>query len=303
MRFLIRPELWEELPPRWEEVFGRQAPLALEIGFGNGEFLADRSLEQREWNWVGLETSLTCIVKAGRRLAQAGATHVRLALVEGRFGMRELFPDESLTWVFLHFPCPWPKARHARRRLVDGDFARTLAAVLAPEGEFVLTTDALWYAEDAEKTLEEAGLSPSGPENLTRGPATRYEMKWRSYGREIWQIRASRIKRGEIKRIAEGKMPHAKVPIKFDPQRILGVTGLRETWPAGTFVIKEAFLGQDEVLLRAFSTDQGFQQQYFITVSEAEGGALVQLDGATIPFRTPAVKRSVAAVAEYLERG
>lgn len=303
-RFLVFPERWEELPPDWGGVFGRSAPLAVEIGFGNGEFLAAAARERPDWNWVGFETSLTCVAKAGRKLALAGAEHVRLALLDGRFALRELFPDESVDRVIVRFPCPWPKRSHADRRVMDEGFAQTLATVLAPGGAFELTTDVLVYAEDARADLAAAGFRVAGPEERhSTSPGSRYEAKWRREGRQIWHLRAERGRKGSTLRIAEGPMPHVRIAKTLNPDAVVGLVGLKETWPGGAFVIKAAYLAPEAgaALLRAFATDQGFQQHYFLAVVPDGEGTLVQLDGATVPFRTPAVKRSVAAVAAALE--
>lgn len=302
--YLIRPERWTELPPRWGEAFGREAPLCVEIGFGNGEFLAEMAKTHADRNWVGFETSLTCIVKTGRKLRQSGVENVRLALLDGKFGLRELFADGSVAQVFVNFPCPWPKARHAERRLVDEDFAQTLAAVLAEGGEFQLVTDALWYAEEAAGHLAAAGLALEGPFPLADGPGTRYERKWRARGLSVWKLVARNREPKTVKRIAEGAMPHAKVPTKFERLKIEGLAGKKETWEGGAVVLKEVFLSAhaEAALIRAFATDGDFTQQFFLIVSRIPEGVIVQLDGATVPFRTPAVKRAVSLVAEELSR-
>lgn len=304
VRYWIQPERWEVLPPPWAEIFGKEAPLCVEIGFGNGEFLAEMAKIHADCNWVGFETSLTCIVKAGKKLAQAGVENVRLALLDGKFGLRELFPDGSVHRVYVNFPCPWPKSRHAHRRLVDEHFAQILSAVLAKDGEFSLVTDALWYAEEAKDRLRRAGLVVRGPEPLPEGrPGTRYERKWRSRGLSVWQVVAKSAQTGKVERIAGGPMPHAVVPVPFEPQKIAALVGLKETWEGGAFVVKEVFFsptGKD-ALLRVFSTDRGFAQQFFLAIAEHHDGLIVRLDGATVPFRTPAVKRAVAAVAKALE--
>ncbi|MEN3009997.1 MAG: tRNA (guanosine(46)-N7)-methyltransferase TrmB [Candidatus Bipolaricaulaceae bacterium] len=300
--YLIQPARWEELPPRWEEVFLRRAPLAVEIGFGNGEFLAEMAQKHPDWNWVGFETSLTCIVKTGRKLRLGGVGNVRLALLDGKFGLRELFLDGSVTRVFVNFPCPWPKARHAERRLVDGAFAQALAAVLEEGGEFQLVTDALWYAEEAAQHLGGAGLAVAGPSPLSGGPGTRYERKWRARGLTIWRVLARKVRPGTTPRIAEGNMPHAKVPVEFRPERLQQLAGVKETWEGGAVVLKEVFFAAqgETALIRAFATDHDFLQQFFLLVAKTPEGLIVQLDGATVPFRTPAVKRAVALVAERL---
>lgn len=307
VRFLVEPRQWEVLPGDWTKVFGREAPLAVEIGFGNGEFLAWAASNHPDWDFVGFELALTCFVKTGRKLAAAGVENVRLARVDGGFALRELFPDRSLSQVYLHFPCPWPKARHAGRRLVNESLARTLAAVLIPGGTFELTTDVDWYAREAADILSSTGrFSVMGPVPLSReGPGTRYERKWRLEGRRIFRVEAELVHPGRVERIAEGAMPHARIKGPVDQAVLLSLAGFKETWPGGAFVIKEVLLAPkgETALLRAFATDEGFQQQYFIAVVQESDGWMVKLDGATLPFRTPAVKRSVAAVAVALEKG
>ncbi len=277
----------------------------MEVGFGNGEFLAEACLQYPDWNWVGFETSLTCVTKAARKLAAAGATNVRLVLTDGKFALRELFADESVHRVYVHFPCPWPKARHAHRRLVDREFVCILSGVLAPQGEFVLVTDVEDYARQSAGLLQENGFAVQGPEVVPqRGPGTRYEVRWRKFGRTIWRLVARRGPKGQVHRIAEGAVPHAKVPVPFDPHRSLAqLTGLKEAWGGGAFFVKEGFLSPDgkSTLFRSFATDGDFQQQYFLLVVREKGGTMVKLDEATLPFRTPAVKRSVLACAKRLE--
>jgi len=303
-RYLVHPERWERLPADWPGLFGREARLAVEVGFGNGEFLAGAAQEHPDWNWVGFETSLTCIVKAGRKLARAGAENVRLARAEGRFALRELFPDETVGRVFVHFPCPWPKTRHAERRVMDSDFSRTLSAVLTPGGSVELTTDVRAYAQDVGQVLAAQGFRVVGPAPVdVAGPGTRYEAKWRAQGRGIWRVTADRGQRGSTLRTAEGAMPHVRIRSVAKRDAVEQLVGLRESWPGGAFAVQGAFFSPDgrATLLRTFASDDGYQQHYLLVVAREQEGTMVKLDGAATPFRTPAVKRSVAAVAAALE--
>lgn len=304
-RYLLEPRLFAGLPPDWGAVFGRRAPLIVEIGFGNGEFLAEEAARHPERDYVGFELSLTCIEKAVRKFHKAGLDNVRVVRLDGRFGLRELFPDGSVREVIVNFPCPWPKARHAGRRLVNAEFARTLAAVLEPEGAFTLTTDALFFAEEAREKLSSTGcFGIEGPFEIGGGPGTRYERKWRARGLAIHRLVARKEKDLAVERIAEGRMPHVRLENEIEVEEVLRAVGLKEAWPRGAFVIKEAFVAPkgEGVLLRAFATDGDFTQHFFISVSRDRKGWIVRLDGATVPFRTPAVKRAVFAVGEALRR-
>ena len=304
-RYLVEPRLFAELPPDWGGIFGRRAPLVVEIGFGNGEFLAAEAACHPDLDFVGFELSLTCIEKAGRKFSAAGLANVRMVRLDGRFGLRELFPDGSVRRVIVNFPCPWPKARHADRRLVNAEFARTLAAVLEPGGTFELTTDALFFAEESKQNLTSTGcFTIAGPEPVGGEPRTRYERKWRTRGLAIYRLVAEKTATATVERIAEGRMPHARIGGDIEVADVLRAVGLKEVWSRGAFVIKEAFVapGEDTVLLRAFATDGDFSQHFFISVSRDRRGWIVQLDSATVPFRTPAVKRAVFAVAEHLQK-
>ncbi len=302
---VVHPELWESVPADWDEVFGRVAPLAVELGFGNGEFIATLARERPDWNLLGFEISLSCVDRAAHRLARQGASHVRLGLVDGRFGLRELVPDGGAWAVYVHFPCPWPKARHAGRRLFDATFVGTLSSVLVTGGEVRLVTDVRAYAEEAAAEMERTGcFEVEGPEPLLdTGPDTRYELKWRRQGRPIWRVTARAMRSLPVHRIAGGEMPHARVEGRVDWDSVTRLDGLSERASHGGFTVREAYTADHgaSALVRTFTTDEGFQQQFFVLVAHARKGTLVKLDGGTLPFRTPNVKRAVAAIAEALE--
>ncbi len=306
-RWVLRPQLWEHLPGDWEAVFGGTVPVAVEIGFGNGEYLAEMATRRSNWGFVGFDVALTCVERAARRLAQVGVHNVRLLQLDARFGLRELFADGAVQELYVHFPCPWPKARHADRRLFDASFVHTLGAVLVRGGHVHLVTDVLAYAQGARDALEESGLfRASAPERLLdREPETRYERKWRLDGRQIWGVRGTCTGTAQARRIAEGEMPHARVKGEVSWDALAKLVGLKESWSGGAYVLREVFAspGEQVALFRVFSTDDDFQQHYFLMVAKAHRGMVVKLDGATVPFRTPAVKRCVAGVAQVLQEG
>jgi len=248
---------------------------------------------------------LSCVDRAAHRLARQGAPYVRLAMVDGRFGLRELVPDGGARAVYVHFPCPWPKARHAGRRLFDARFVGTLSSVLARGGEVRLVTDVRMYAEDAAAEMERSRcFGVEGPRPLLdAGPDTRYELKWRRQGRPIWWLTAQARRSLPARRIAGGEMPHARVERRVDWDSVTRLEGLSERASHGGFIVREAYMAAhgSSALVRTFTTDEGFQQQFFVLVAHAGKGTLVKLDGGTLPFRTPSVKRAVAMVAQALE--
>ena len=133
---------WTLLPERdWAAEFGRTAPLDLEIGSGNGEFLARRITEHPERNVVGLDLRWSSLIRGMRRLQEVDARHVRLLQVDARVALDWLFPPRSLSQVFILFPCPWRKERTAKHRLMDPSFLGSLNQCLVDGGQVELATD------------------------------------------------------------------------------------------------------------------------------------------------------------------
>src|SRR5262245_7035341 len=133
-------------PLPWSASFGREAPLALEIGFGNGAFLAEQALARPERDHVGLELSWTSATHLFRRLNRTGLPNVRIVLGDAEALVQSLFAPESLCEVFVNHPCPWPKSRHAGRRLLAREFLACLAERMRPEARLSVVTDHAAYA-------------------------------------------------------------------------------------------------------------------------------------------------------------
>jgi hypothetical protein len=116
---------------RWEEIFAPdvQPPLDLvvDIGFGRGEFLIDAARKEPHRAFVGIERSFKRTLKMARRLARLTIGNVRLVESTAQAGIPEFFPERSIESAWINFPDPWPKDRHAARRLVQAPFIRDLA--------------------------------------------------------------------------------------------------------------------------------------------------------------------------------
>ena len=300
----INPRKFIDTPPDWNEIFPNPGKLMVEIGFGSGEFLCSKAIENPEHNFVGFETSLLSVVKTLNRLEALSLDNVVLALLDGRFALRELFSDESVNAVFANFPCPWPKKRHAKRRLITEDFVSTLSAVLEKNGHFELVTDVKWLAEEAREMFQKNGCFEPGELEIdpVRKVQTKYERKWLSQGKRIYRLVVRKKSRGHVERMVTWEMPHLhiKTPDLSNLERFVD-TVYQES--DKTFVIKDVYadIKNENYLFLIFSTDRGFQQEYYLRLArKKEGGWILKLDSTTVPFRTPAVKWSVAKIGELL---
>ncbi len=179
-------------PIDFARVFGRAAPVVLEIGFGNGEALAAAAAAHPEIDYLGIEVHRPGAGSLLRRLAAQGSGNVRVMLADAKEVLAARIPDAALSAVHLFFPDPWPKKRHHKRRLVQPDFAALVARKLAPGGYFHLATDWRDYAEQMASVLSRTSglIDVSGLERFktlaVSRTSTRFEQRGRKLGHEVW---------------------------------------------------------------------------------------------------------------------
>jgi tRNA (guanine-N7-)-methyltransferase len=178
-------------PLDWPAVFGRAAPVILEIGFGNGEALAAAATAHPENNYLGIEVHRPGVGSLLRRLETQDLHNVRVMLGDASEILAQRIPDASLTAVHLFFPDPWPKKRHHKRRLVQPEFAALVARKLEAGGYFHLATDWPAYVEHMVSVLSRIeGLDDASGEGgfqklVAERLATRFEQRGRRLGHEV----------------------------------------------------------------------------------------------------------------------
>ena len=187
-----------EGPVTSERLFGDARPLHFEIGFGSGEHLAWRADLLPDHGFVGAEPFLNGVVGALTHLRDRHLANVRLHMGDA-LDVLERVPDGALAFVYLLHPDPWPKARHAKRRMVNPGPLDLIAAKLGSGGEFRLGTDDPTYCRWAMMVMngrrDFEWLAESAHDFLTRPggwPETRYEAKARRKGHEVWYFRYRR---------------------------------------------------------------------------------------------------------------
>ena len=179
-------------------VFGRRAPLVVEIGFGRGDVLLDAATARPDRDYVGIEVHAPGIGYLLARAHDRGIENVRVLFCDAREALRHRFPDSSLEEIWIYFPDPWPKARHHKRRLVQPGFAELAASRLRPGGRILAATDdddyalhmlSVFEASARLENLAGPGAFWSGP---TERPRTRFEERGRSRGFGIRDLRFER---------------------------------------------------------------------------------------------------------------
>lgn len=199
--------LVEELLPRLTvpdgpldatRLFGDTRPLQLEIGFGAGEHLAAQAAAASNTGFIGCEPFLNGVVGALVHVRDGALDNVRLHMGDA-LDVLERLPDASLQRVYLLHPDPWPKARHAKRRMMNHGPLDVIAAKLMRGGEFRLGTDDPTYCRWSMMVMDQRRdfrWLAEGPADFLQRPAdwpeTRYERKARQQGHEVWYFRYRR---------------------------------------------------------------------------------------------------------------
>ncbi len=178
----------------WAAWFGRQAPMILEIGSGVGEATAVLAAARPAYDVLALEVWRPGVADTLWRLAETGATNVRLCGVDAVWTTEHRIAPGALEEVWTFFPDPWHKKKHRKRRLVDADFAALVASRLRPGGAWRLATDWGDYAEQMEAVLDaEPALEGGVVERWGERPVTKFERKGVEAGRAITDLVYRRV--------------------------------------------------------------------------------------------------------------
>jgi len=196
----------------WAALFGRQAPLHVEIGSGNGFFLAGLAERQPDINVLGVELRYKRTVLCGRKIREAGVHNARICRYHAAF-LDDLFAPGSIAVLWVHHPDPWPKERHEKNRLISRWFLEDVARLLEPGGFLRLKSDfepnvrraahLIDHGPDDEP-LEALPLEVTGrSDDVNTGPApwpddieTNYQRKFKRRGEPVYAIELQRTTDG-----------------------------------------------------------------------------------------------------------
>lgn len=308
---LVRPALLPLWPPRVKDLFGREGPLVLEVGFGDGRFTAELAKAHPEWLILGAEVSAASVLRAYRRLKREGIGNVRLYHGQGPFALRNLVPPGSLRRVIVNFPDPWPKKRHQAKRLLREDFFRKLSTRLVEGGDLLLTTDHEEYFRFALEEAAKTGLYRvevrDPPEAHLR---TKYALKWKAAGRTFFHAVFTKvavalpegqtrladptpwppIRRYEVAHaLLRGELPKeltlAKAPVAI---------------PGGVAVFLEVARGEEGFYVLTHVEEEDLTQDLLLEVRRSAHGLYAGVSRFGSPLITEGVKEAVRVLVREL---
>ena len=208
-----------QLPIDWLAQFGCRAPLEVEIGFGNGEYLVRRAQLRPERHFVGIELEWASMQRALSQTRRIQVPNIRLLLIDAHLGMQRLFSPLTLQRVYSLFPCPWPKLRHAKHRLFSHSFLRLLNNRLRHDGEVFVATDHKPYLHWMLGQIPGSGFEEEW--RVTEPHfQTKYERKWIASGQEeFYELQLRKVLHCDMPSSEEIDVQARRLG-QFDPQRL-----------------------------------------------------------------------------------
>ena len=176
-----------------ESLFEQQAPVTLEIGFGDGVSLATMAEAAPEKNFIGIEVHRPGVGRLLHLIDEKKLTNLRVMDDDAVQIIKNRVPEKSLDGVQLFFPDPWHKKRHNKRRIVQDDFVALIASRLKDQGVFHLATDWEPYAEHMAEVMEASNefrsTAPSPfSEKPEERPTTKFETRGLKLGHGVWDL-------------------------------------------------------------------------------------------------------------------
>lgn len=191
-RVIKRPEDQKGL---WKQIFGNTHPIRIEIGMGKGQFILHTAAANPDINFIGIERYSSVLLRAIEKYDTeefCGLENIRFICMDAA-NITDVFAPEEIDRIYLNFSDPWPKARHARRRLTSKEFLAKYSRILSTSGQIEFKTDNTQLFHFSLQQIEEAGWTLISHtydlhhnEEMNQGNImTEYEQKFSAKGNPI----------------------------------------------------------------------------------------------------------------------
>lgn len=190
--FVVQEAILEDCPGTWHEIFGNSNPIHIEIGMGKGKFIHTMAKEHPHINYVGIEKYSSVLLRAIQKMQEDTLPNLKFIRMDAE-DIAKVFAQGEVDRIYLNFSDPWPKDRHAKRRLPSREFLARYDRILKKDGYLEFKTDNRQLFDFAVEQLEPAGWKAEvitfdlhGNETLMQGNVmTEYEEKFSSMGNPI----------------------------------------------------------------------------------------------------------------------
>ncbi len=180
-------------PLDFDEIYGRHAPVEVDLGCGDGSFLAALASENPGRNFLGIERLLGRVGSACRKIEGSGLKNARVLRFEISYAVERLLPGNSVASFHLMFPDPWPKRRHAPRRLVTEKFLASLHLALATNGTVRIATDETEYYRQITRLVSELPIFAVISDAVSATAMSKFEKQFTQAGVRIHRLSLRKV--------------------------------------------------------------------------------------------------------------
>ncbi len=186
------------LKGKWHELFGNNNPIHIEIGMGKGQFITQLAINNPDINYIGIEKYSSVLVRAIEKREDLDINNLYFIRMDAE-NITEVFDKDEVSQIYLNFSDPWPKDRHAKRRLTSTQFFARYNNILIPDGKVIFKTDnrelfdfSLLQVPEANWNIDNYTYDLHNSEYAVGNIMTEYETKFSAEGKPINRLVASR---------------------------------------------------------------------------------------------------------------
>ena len=175
-------------PLDFDAIFGREAPIQIDLGCGDGSFLASLASDNSAEDFLGIERLLGRVWTACRKIERARLVNARVLRFEISYAVQYLVPANSVTTFHLMFPDPWPKRRHAPRRVISESLLVALHRALIPDGKVRIATDDFDYFKQITRLVSHSSLFEADNGTVATAAVSKFERRFTQRGVAIHRL-------------------------------------------------------------------------------------------------------------------
>jgi tRNA (guanine-N7-)-methyltransferase len=276
--------------------------LIVEIGFGRGEFITKIARENPHRTVLGVEVSGISVEKLLKRIRREGLENVRIVHMDAYWCFNLLLRDSSVDRIYMNYPDPWFKKRHTKRRLTKEENLYIFAKKLRRGGDILIRTDHYPFVEYTLEQAKALGCYSSEVRTLSvRDPLTKYEERWVSMGKEIYEVRLSKVGEPGERRVRTLKEVEKVFPVRVEgreplPENLEGrEVKLSEDVHLKFFNVHRA---EDVLLVETLLVEMGFVQKFFLEIKRRGDHWVVDISPFSQVIRTENLQKAVEFTAE-----
>ncbi|WP_297211881.1 MULTISPECIES: tRNA (guanosine(46)-N7)-methyltransferase TrmB [Thermodesulfovibrio] len=277
----------------------------VEIGFGGGDYIVSLAKERKDEVFFGIEKSWIPVNKLLNKCKKDGIKNIYCTKIDAYWAFQLLFEDCSVKEIIMNYPDPWPKKSHENKRLTSTENLHIYAKKLIHGGTIRLRTDDYMLVDYTLKECEKTGAFDSEViKPVIKEPITKYEKKWLSIGKSIWDLILTKNKDPFPLKIRQIKEVKELYPLRISSENI-NIESLinREFKIENNLYIKifSAWRRNEDFAIEVLLSENGLLQSFLVTVKKRDSYYIINISKFSEVLKTEGIKKALLFLSKVLE--